>query len=294
MNTAGMARERTEQHWPEPEAEQLRVMLLGTYHMDTPELDVVNIDADDVLSPDRQLELEDLADRLEAWRPDLVAVERPHDRQAQLNELYESYASGQIRYQEEVEIDPIHPHREDPVSECRSEVVQIGYRLADRLDLEQIHAVDYSLPMTAAFDEEELDEGEIDRKHQRARSRIDVDLPGLAEQEERLEDHLRKSTVTEHLRLLNREANLRFNHESMFAGALAGVDTRYVGARLLATWYERNLRILENLWRAADTDTERIFLVIGDGHVRILRDLLDEAPMCCPVSALPVLRGEGA
>ncbi len=39
--------------WPECDADHVLVMLLGTYHMDHPGLDEVNIDADDVLSPGR-------------------------------------------------------------------------------------------------------------------------------------------------------------------------------------------------------------------------------------------------
>ena len=51
--------------WPQCESEQVQVMLLGTYHMDNPGLDEVNIDADDVLAADRQAQFRELVDRFE-------------------------------------------------------------------------------------------------------------------------------------------------------------------------------------------------------------------------------------
>ena len=35
-----------------------KIMILGTYHMDNPRLDTVNLDADDVLSTRRQAEID--------------------------------------------------------------------------------------------------------------------------------------------------------------------------------------------------------------------------------------------
>lgn len=126
----------------------------------------------------------------------------------------------------------------------------------------------------------------------RATAEVGVELPNPGDWKAEIEGHLTESTVTEHLRFLNCEANLRFNHDLLFAGPLAGAKERYVGARILSAWYERNLRILENLWRAADGETDRLLLLIGVGHVRVLRHLLSETPMFCPVSALSVLKDD--
>ena len=62
------------------DSEQVKVMLLGTFHMDELWLANTDIENDDVLAADRQAELQDLTDRLEAWNPDRVAVERPYDK----------------------------------------------------------------------------------------------------------------------------------------------------------------------------------------------------------------------
>ena len=60
----------------EDRVEPVQVMVLGTYHFENPGLDLVNTDADDVLAPHRQAELQDLAERLTAFRPTAIALER--------------------------------------------------------------------------------------------------------------------------------------------------------------------------------------------------------------------------
>lgn len=57
----------------------------------------------------------------------------------------------------------------------------------------------------------------------------------------------------------------------------------------LAYWYDRNIRMVHHLWRAIEQGDERLLLVVGTGHIRVLRHLLGETPMFCPVSPLPYL-----
>ena len=117
----------------------------------------------------------------------------------------------------------------------------------------------------------------------------DVELADPQRRQQEIETHLTESTIIEHLRFLNRKEQLQFNHELMFAGSLAGTEQHYVGSRMLSAWYERNIRIVENLWRAITDETDRVLLLIGNGHVNVLEHLLSEAPMFRPRSALTVL-----
>ena len=56
--------EQPPEDWPRCDSEQVEVMILGTIHLDNPGLDEVNPEVGDVLTPDRQAELQDLTDRL--------------------------------------------------------------------------------------------------------------------------------------------------------------------------------------------------------------------------------------
>ena len=273
--------DNTPEAWPTCDSEQIQVMLLGTYHMDNPELDEVNVDADDVLAPDRQTELRDLAERLEAWHPDRIAVERPYDEFEAVNDLYEKYRSGEYAYDRAETFPAPHPMRNGDDSECRSEVVQIGFRLADRLGHDHVAPIDEH---PEEPDDDPFEEREIDSAR-----KTSVSLPVPEAMREEADEHLASLTLIEHLAGMNAEDALRPNHDLMFDRGIRATDEQFGSPAALAFWYDRNIRMVHHLWRAVELGDERLLLVVGSGHVRALRHLLTEAPMFCPVSPLPYL-----
>jgi len=58
---------------------------------------------------------------------------------------------------------------------------------------------------------------------------------------------------------------------------------------MVADWYKRNLRIFANLTRIAEPG-DRIFIIYGQGHIKILSDLVVESPDFCLVDPLPYLK----
>lgn len=257
--------------WPEPKQGQVRILLLGVYHMANPGLDEFNIEADDVLADRRQRELADLANRLSAWEPDRVAVEWPRDRQDELDDGYESYRSGAF----------------EPTGDLgrRNEIVQVGFRLADQLDHDRVAAVDHKLPMDAHLEDDEA----VSLDATPNPDDVPYPLPD-GEQAVRVEgERLATSTIPEYLAFVNDEERLRLNGALTLAAGLHHGGDDHPGARLATAWYERNLRIVENLWNALDGDDERILFPVGSAHVRPQRHFLDEAPMFCPESPLPYL-----
>jgi hypothetical protein len=268
-------------NWPDPEPGQARVLLLGSYHMDNPGLDAHNVDADDVLEPGRQAELRELVDRLAEWNPDRVAVERPNEREDEVNDVYRAYRDGEHAYDEPVEFESTAPGR-GPATECRSEVVQVGFRLADRLDHDRVHAVD-SRP---AFDDDgPVPDWDIDADPE------DLPYPGV-DGEELVEadgDRLAADRLLAYFRYLNRAERLLPPHRGMYQYALDDWEAdNYAGVAGLAYWYERNLRIVQNVWDAADPG-DRVLLLFGAGHIPPLGHQFASAPMTCPVSPLPLL-----
>lgn len=267
--------------WPSCEPEQLQIMLLGTYHMDNPGLDEVNVDTDDVLSDERQAQLEDLTERLADWQPDQIAVERPYDNVDAVNSLYESYRTGEYAYDREESFPAPHPMRNDDKSECRSEVVQIGFRLADRLDHDRVVPIDEH---PEAPDNNPFANRDIDSTRKTA-----VTLPNPEEWKHDVESRLVTSAIPEYLAWMNQESQLQFNHDLMFGRCVRATGENPGTPTFLAHWYDRNLRMVHHLWRAMERGDERMLLVVGTGHIRVLRHLLIETPMCCPVSPLPYL-----
>ena len=272
--------------WPEPEPEQVRVMVLGTTHFDNPGLDEANPEVDDVLVPGRQAELADLVERLARWEPERVAVERPYDRAEDVNAYYELFRSEAHSYDDR-DATPDRDFRaydSEAAGEIHSEVVQIGFRLADELGHEQVYPIDY--PMDISNDDIQA----LDERDFQPEAKVDVSLPDWELRERETEQRFAGSSIPGFLAWLNREELLRGNHDGMFADGLRwGEGDNFGGPRMLATWYDRNLRMVHNLWRTVESGDERVLLVVGSGHVRVLRHLLDESPMFCPVSPLPYL-----
>lgn len=275
--------------WPNECNKQIPVMLLGTYHMDNPGLDAANIEADDVLTTARQEQLATLVDHLARWEPDLVVVERPYGRAERVNQLYREYKNGDREYDREEEIDPPHPERDDPTAECRSEVIQVGFRLADRLNHNRVAPVDW--PTTLANDDLAV------LKERGFKPPEKLDATGVDPQtlQAEVNERIAEDTVIEALRWLNRDAQLRrFNGANMDELLWMGEGENYGGPQALGTWYERNLRMIHNLWRALDGTEKRVLFLVGASHVSPLRHLLTDVAGVQPVSPLPHLDGRPA
>lgn len=101
------------------------LLIVGTPHFGNPGRDVVNIRVPDVLSPERQREIEAVVERLAAFRPTRVAVEWPASEQGRLDQRYADYRAGRFAL-------------------TANERDQIGLRLAARLGLDRVDAVDWS------------------------------------------------------------------------------------------------------------------------------------------------------
>ena len=102
---------------------------------------------------------------------------------------------------------------------------------------------------------------------------------------------LAEGTISEMLYRMNRPAALAQAHWP-YVWILAPIaqDDNYAGADMVGTWYTRNIRIFANLNRIAEAG-DRIFVVYGQGHIPILRDLVESSPLFCLVDPLPYLRG---
>ena len=93
------------------------LMILGSYHMANPGRDMVNVKADDVMTPKRQIEIKQLVGRLKKFKPTKVAVEHESEKDVELQTTYRSYLNGNYQLR-------------------RNETQQIGFRLASKLEVE--------------------------------------------------------------------------------------------------------------------------------------------------------------
>lgn len=256
--------------WPECAPGQIEVMLLGSAHLANHNLDAHNVDVPDVRTPARQADLQDLTDRLALYAPQKVMVEAEwHAERAAVDSSYAAYlASG-------------------GQTESRSEIEQIGFRLARDLGHSRVHSIDSRRFMDYSGVRQFVAEG--------GQIKHTMDYNAMVPERLRVDEDslIRSLSLTEYYAWLNDDTALRGNHFGMFAGLLgAGADDNYAGPDEIAGWYSRNLKMVHHILREVEVGDERVLVIVGGGHVRAMRHFLDEAPHFCPTSPLPYLASD--
>jgi hypothetical protein len=101
------------------------------------------------------------------------------------------------------------------------------------------------------------------------------------------EDSLRQSaTLLEYMRWLNSRAvqGTSLAHYLNVFPQLGNTDvfqydsTYFLGAELTADWYRRNLFIYSKILAQLDYSEKAIFLVMGNDHISVLRQLFEANP----------------
>ena len=83
------------------------------------------------------------------------------------------------------------------------------------------------------------------------------------------------------------------SHRAYLHDARIGLGDKYPGADWLAhIWYARNLKIFVNLTRITESDDDRIFLIIGGGHLFLVRQFLEDSGDYIIESPLKYLKTE--
>ena len=244
--------------------DRVPVLLLGSYHMSNPGADRFNLESDDVLSPRRQAEIEDVVERLSAFKPTVVALESAWGDTTNAAD-YRAWLAGE------------HELR-------RKEEEQIGFRLAKFAGLETVYPVDarMGLPDSLLMATLEVDPS-------LGRHLAEIEPYGEAAMA-LMGEMLSELTIGEFLWEMNSPEGLAANHTTYFRFFLPiAAESSYGGADYVAVWYRRNLRIAANIGRIAEPG-DRVFLIIGQGHAPILRQVLTDWPRFCvedPLNYLP-------
>ena len=225
------------------------LMVVGMPHLANPAHDLANIKVEDVLSPRRQREITALVDRLAGFHPTHVAVEWESKDQAKLDRRYADYRVSRLQL-------------------TRDETDQIGLRLAAKLGLPRVDAVDWL--QGAPGKDEDYDFAAWLKAHGRgpewdafqSSGQRQADAEGVFQ---------RCHPFADWVRSLNDEAGSLKLSLPYFEIATFGDSDNNPGAAWVGGWYARNLRIYANLLRVGGKPGDRTIAIFGAGHGPLLR-----------------------
>ena len=227
------------------------ILILGTYHMANPGHDIHNMEADDVQSPKRQQEIAQLIEVLKRFRPTKIAIEAEVGSK-RVAQLYSDYLAGNYTL-------------------SRNENDQIGFRLAKELGHRAVYPVDVDgdFPILRVIN------------YAKANSRAEkFDAIGArtGARVKEFGDFLRSHTVLETLQYVNADSMVARDVAEYFAYVPYGEPWEYAGPDLLASWYQRNIRIYHNVVALIESPNDRILVIYGYGHLGWLRqDVANDA-----------------
>lgn len=241
------------------------VLLLGTFHFNDPGLDDYKPEFHwNPLEPRHERQIAEVVQLLAPFRPTRIAVEWPIARQGSLDSKYNDWLSDKA---------PLGP----------SETEQLGFRLARELGHKRVYAID--APARSYFPDmtqEEYDQREaqlIKGADQRLLAR-QQDLEKRYRELAQFDDALKmKMPLRDYLLRKNEPERVLASHgQYLIGGFYLGRDNDYLGPDMRTRWYNRNLRIFHNLQRITVSGDERILVIIGSGHLPILRHAVEASP----------------
>ena len=255
----------------DPEVKRAKIMILGCYHMHNPGADVFNVEADDVLKPERQEEIIQVVENIEKFKPTMVALEikRASERDTLEQANYHAFGTNDFEL-------------------TRWEGHQIGFRVAKNLEHAKIYNIDEdgNFPFQAMLDWAKANDQTswIDSMMRKMEDRTNEEASGMD-----------AKTIGEILYEMNKPSEISQGHGIYVAGSQIGKGDAFPGTEVLTSWYRRNARIFTNLYRMTEGKTgEKILVIFGAGHAHILRELIRSAPEFELIEAIDYLKPRSA
>lgn len=245
------------------------LVILGTYHMGTPGNNVVNPKVNDVTAPERQKQIVELVERLKKFKPTKIVLEIDLEDDAKTQEIYNQYLAGNYQL-------------------SKNETNQIGFRLAKELGHKKVYCVDWS----QFWDDPAINYEKFASKQ----AELDVFLKeiyrNLKKEIDAEFEKLYPLPIIDQLVLLNQPDRMEKNHQIYFDFLRIGRGSEYAGANYVSWWYRRNMTIFTNIIGLTDSPNDRILVIYGVGHNKLLTQFAKESGFYNVESPLKYLKSK--
>ena len=237
--------------------EKAKVLVVGTFHFDYPGLDVIKTDEKnkiDVLKEPKKTETTELINYIKKFKPTKIAIEARTEWNA--TEKLKKYKAGNLR-------------------DKRDERYQIGFRIANELNLDTIYSID-----APSFDDElaKLDTIYFKKLFKDYDFKSNDPLDKMYNKWSTYDDEIQaKTNLLTYFKYMNSKEVHNITYGSYLIVDFKLYNGR--GADILSIWwYNRNLRIFRKLQKVTSNSKDRILVIFGNGHASILRQLLECSP----------------
>lgn len=228
-----------------------QIAVLGMLHF-VSKNNTISQKFNDVKSNKRQKEINDLVDLLKSYRPTKIAVERPYRSDEELNERYKNYLNGNYELTAE-------------------ETDQIAFRLGKELHHKRLYLAYY--PVQYAFDS-----AVTFAKYNQQHTIIDSIISNAKEIADQYDKIAKSSSIIDAVYYLNTEKAIQKNHYGYLLLSQIGNKENKIGADAVGDWYKSNIKIFDNIRQLANSPSDRILVIYGQGHCKILNQLIEDSP----------------
>jgi hypothetical protein len=241
-------------HFLVPDKNSLpKIFLVGTFHFEYYNADAYKVDKSkqvDILSEQKQKEIQQLLAYIAIFKPTKICVEAPENWHT---------------------MDKYRLHKTGKKELAKDEIQQIAFRLMDKFKLDTVYSVDArtiaeELPESKdsviikpyfdkIFDNYNFKANDSYSEWQKYGTELSLKLP-----------------LIDYFKYLNSPRCLLKDYGAYLVGDFK--NGKYDGADALATyWYNRNLRIFRNIQSITSSPKDRILVLFGSGHIAILDQL---------------------
>ena len=232
------------------QTQKTKILLLGTFHFENPGLDVAKYENFNVMTPDHQKEMENMAQKLKTFAPDKIFVEWNYKDQEGLDKMYAKNTDSLLKADAD-------------------ERIQIALRTAKKLGHKQLYAIDYH-DTTFAYDLM------INSMEKAGQQELISTSNEVMKQHEQSENAKRKTYTLTQLML---DVNTKESNASNLGWYLtianrAGANDVFVGANLVSEWYKRNLYMYALVQKLTVAKDKNIMVLLGAGHTAMLREFV--------------------
>ncbi|MBT4790132.1 MAG: hypothetical protein HON90_01050 [Halobacteriovoraceae bacterium] len=233
------------------QSKSCKVMLFSTFHFENISKDLVKNSVKNVMLAESQCYLEKLSERISEYSPTTVFLEYDPSDDEKFNNLYQKYLKGEYQL-------------------SNNEVDQLGFRIAKLAKLNRVDSFDErNTPWQAKqlFDELEIEDPNLYKEFNKKIQTY---------QESEGEAHATLS-LQELFKKYNGLEMDRHNKSLYLMTNKIGAGNSFAGADATTSWWHRNFRMFAKIQKISKPGA-RILVIGGQGHIAILKDLVEFDP----------------